>query len=193
MHENLNNIQTSERRGNSVTDFPTPLAPDDQELFWDSDEDEEVFDILEMRVDSPQEIADAIQDARIEYPHRRVVALFQPYGAKRTQPLLDKLGEALAQADALLVVELDPGDENISDAPDVPVIAIVEKATARNPELTGAFLSERDKVPVMLQALTQPNDVVLIIGMGDFEAQPMAFAQSWIDAPFGEESETDSE
>ncbi|XXS42272.1 glutamate ligase domain-containing protein, partial [Staphylococcus aureus] len=47
----------------------------------------------------PREISATIETARKKYPHKEVVAVFQPHTFSRTQAFLNEFAESLSKAD----------------------------------------------------------------------------------------------
>ncbi len=111
----------------------------------------------------PKEIAGDLLAARSLAGEGRVVVAFQPHLASRTRIFGEAMGEALAAADQVVVLEIylaredpEPGVDGRMVADHVPL-----------PSQQVRFAPDRDQVPVTLAGLAAPGDLVLTLGAGD--------------------------
>ncbi len=116
----------------------------------------------------PTEVAATLAAARLRYPTRRLIAVFQPALFTRTKRLFDEFVAAFDQADVVIISDIygarehDPGDIHSR----MLVQAIQQRPTfAAHPEHVyyGGSLTETRQ---MLEALLAPNDVALLMGSG---------------------------
>jgi UDP-N-acetylmuramate--alanine ligase len=117
----------------------------------------------------PTEVAATIAAARTLDPGR-VIAVFQPHLYSRTQQLARAFGEALAGADAVVVLDVYPAREQAEDFPGVTgrmVAAAPADAADGRPVywLPGAGTPER-----VLGGLLRAGDLCLVLGAGDVDA-----------------------
>ncbi|HEU5170273.1 MAG TPA: UDP-N-acetylmuramate--L-alanine ligase [Gemmatimonadales bacterium] len=111
----------------------------------------------------PSELAATLAAARQAFPGRRLVAVFQPHLFSRTAAQGIAMGEALAQADLVVVTEIYPAREQ-------PIPGVSGRQVAAAAERAGAnaiFESERPAVGRRVLELVRPGDVVLTLGAGD--------------------------
>ncbi|MFD5321430.1 UDP-N-acetylmuramate--L-alanine ligase [Streptomyces sp. NPDC127098] len=93
----------------------------------------------------------------------RVLVVFQPHLFSRTRELAAEMGEALALADACLVLDIYPARED--PIPGVTSQLIIDAALAHG----AAARAEHDKaaVPEAVAGMAGPGDLVLTMGAGD--------------------------
>jgi UDP-N-acetylmuramate--alanine ligase len=111
----------------------------------------------------PSELAATLAAARQAFPSRRLVAVFQPHLFSRTAAHGVAMGEALAQADVVVVTEVYAAREQ-------PIPGVSGRQVAEAAERAGAdtiFEADRPAVGRRVLALLQPGDVVLTLGAGD--------------------------
>jgi UDP-N-acetylmuramate--alanine ligase len=100
----------------------------------------------------------------------RVVAVFQPHLYSRTQHLAKQFGEALAIADAAMVVDIYPARERAEDYPGVTGYLIAAAAAdAAHGRPVWWIPSMDDAAEVLAKELTD-GDVLLTLGAGNVDA-----------------------
>jgi UDP-N-acetylmuramate--alanine ligase len=112
----------------------------------------------------PTEIRATLSAARQVYPHRRLVALFQPHLYSRTRDFAGQFGEALTGADVNLVMDVYASRE----AP-VPGVTgqLVADAVRRAGHAHVIYAAEKKGVVECLEHTLRPGDVLLTLGAGD--------------------------
>ncbi|HSZ13498.1 MAG TPA: UDP-N-acetylmuramate--L-alanine ligase [Solirubrobacteraceae bacterium] len=117
----------------------------------------------------PSEIAATLRAART-LPHRRLVAVFQPHLYSRTALLAREFGEALALADAVVLLDVYPARERAEDHPGVSGL-LLARATADagrgRPVYWTPGFAEAEAV---LRGVLEPDDLCLVMGAGDVDA-----------------------
>jgi UDP-N-acetylmuramate--alanine ligase len=114
----------------------------------------------------PREIAATFQAMRAAHPQRRLVVAFQPHRYSRTRDLFDDFCEILAQADALLLLEVYAAGETAIEGAD-------GRALARG-------IRARGKVePVFVRSVAKLPDLVLTLGAGDIGTVPAALLKKF--------------
>jgi UDP-N-acetylmuramate--alanine ligase len=111
----------------------------------------------------PTEIVATLQAARASYPHRRIVAAFQPHLFSRTRDFADAFGQALARADSVFLAEIYPAREK-------PIAGVTSDLVASALERAGskaAWQGPRKELASALCAFLREGDVVITIGAGD--------------------------
>lgn len=110
----------------------------------------------------PTEVAATLAAARVRYPQRRIVALFQPHTYSRTKALLNEFAAAFEKADIAALLEIfaarEQNTENISSADLL--------AKMRHPGKVPQVLTMGNAASA-LQEILQPGDVLLTLGAGD--------------------------
>jgi len=116
----------------------------------------------------PTEVRATLEAART-LGARRVVACFQPHLYSRTRHLARELGEALASADLILVLDVYPARERSEDYPGVSgwlVAAAAADAARGTPVYWTPTMIEA--VALLRQEL-RPGDALLTLGAGDVD------------------------
>ncbi|MEU3981082.1 UDP-N-acetylmuramate--L-alanine ligase [Streptomyces sp. NPDC026672] len=111
----------------------------------------------------PTEMTADLDAMRAAVGEGRILVLFQPHLFSRTQELGKEMGEALALADASVVLDIYPARED--PLPGVTSELIVEAARAAGADVTAVH--DKDKAPAVIAGMTKPGDLVLTMGAGD--------------------------
>ncbi|MCK7626469.1 UDP-N-acetylmuramate--L-alanine ligase [Streptomyces sp. RS10V-4] len=93
----------------------------------------------------------------------RILVVFQPHLYSRTQELGTEMGQALALADASVVLDIYPARED--PLPGVTSALITDAARAAGARVTPE--SDPGAVPDLIAGMTRPGDLVLTMGAGD--------------------------
>ncbi|MFJ2781901.1 UDP-N-acetylmuramate--L-alanine ligase [Kitasatospora sp. NPDC087315] len=93
----------------------------------------------------------------------RVLVVFQPHLFSRTQQLSEEMGQALALADASVVLDIYPARED--PVPGVTSELIIDAARRAGAEVTAEH--SFDAAPALLAGLARPGDLLLTMGAGD--------------------------
>jgi UDP-N-acetylmuramate--alanine ligase len=111
----------------------------------------------------PTEIAATLQAARASYPHRRIVAAFQPHLFSRTRDFAEAFGQALAKADCVFLAEIYAAREK-------PISGVTSELLAASTARAGracAWQGSRAELASALASFVREGDVVITIGAGD--------------------------
>jgi UDP-N-acetylmuramate--alanine ligase len=125
----------------------------------------------------PSELAATLAAARQAFPSRRLVAVFQPHLFSRTAAHGTAMGEALAQADLVVVTEVYAARED-------PIPGVSGRQVAEAAERAGAaaiFEADRPALGRRVLELLRPGDVVLTLGAGDITRVGRELVQ-WLQA-----------
>jgi UDP-N-acetylmuramate--alanine ligase len=109
----------------------------------------------------PTEVENTLRTARIAWPERRLVALFQPHLFTRTRDFAQEFGHALRVADVILLTDIYPAREQ--PLPDVTSALIVE--AAQKAGATRVLKLETGSAREVRTAL-RPGDVLVVMGAG---------------------------
>jgi UDP-N-acetylmuramate--alanine ligase len=117
----------------------------------------------------PTEVA-ATLDAARTLPHKRLVAVFQPHLYSRTSSLAREFGEALARADAVVVLDVYPARERAADHPGVSGLSIAEAAADAAGGRPVYWLPGFADAERVLRGMLGEGDVCVAMGAGDVDA-----------------------
>ncbi len=113
----------------------------------------------------PREIEATLAAADLAWPTRRKVVVFQPHRYSRTFDLMDDFSRVLSHAMALVLTEVYPAGE-------VPRPAADGRALSRSVRARGQvdpiFAEQIGDIPKILSNIVRPDDVVLLLGAGDW-------------------------
>ncbi|MFE2494326.1 UDP-N-acetylmuramate--L-alanine ligase [Streptomyces scopuliridis] len=96
-------------------------------------------------------------------PGSRLLVVFQPHLFSRTQELATEMGQALALADASLVLDIYPARED--PLPGVTSALIIDAAKEAGAAVTAVH--DKGAVPEAVAGMARPGDLVLTMGAGD--------------------------
>jgi UDP-N-acetylmuramate--alanine ligase len=119
----------------------------------------------------PTEVAATIAAARSELNGGgRLVAVFQPHLYSRTAMLADEFGRALAQADAVAVLDVYAARERQQDHEGVSGLLIARAAAEHAHGRPVMWLPRAQDADAALRNQLQPEDLCLVMGAGDVDA-----------------------
>ncbi len=112
----------------------------------------------------PTEVRATLQAARAAFPHRRIVALFQPHLYSRTRDFAGEFGAALAEeSDVFALTDIYKAREEPIAGVTSQLIADAARSAGHAPDWFGL---RADATQAVL-SLLMPGDVVLTMGAGD--------------------------
>ena len=114
----------------------------------------------------PTEVAATLAAARTLAP-RRVVAVFQPHLYSRTQREAKAFGEALAQADLAVILDIYPAREKQSDYPGVTGLLVAQAAADAANGRRVVWARTHENAKALLRNELRPGDLLLTMGAGD--------------------------
>lgn len=119
--------------------------------------------VIDSYAHHPTEMTADLEAIRAAAAGARVLVVFQPHLFSRTQELGTEMGEALALADASVVLDIYPARED--PIPGVTSALIIDAAEARGARvLPGPGMAA---VPEAIAGMARPGDLVLTMGAGD--------------------------
>ncbi|MEU9559314.1 UDP-N-acetylmuramate--L-alanine ligase [Streptomyces fumanus] len=119
--------------------------------------------VIDSYAHHPTEMTADLEAMRAAAGRARILVVFQPHLFSRTQELGKEMGQALALADASLVLDIYPARED--PIPGVTSDLIVQAARAAGAEVTP--LSDQAGAPAAVAGMARPGDLVLTMGAGD--------------------------
>ena len=130
--------------------------------------------VLDDYAHHPTEIRATLDAASQGYPERRIVAVFQPHLYSRTRDFLDDFARSFFNTDQLVLTDIYGSRED-------PIEDISGQRLADRAEQFGHravhYVPDKTELPGYLLDLTQPGDVVLMLGAGDI----WRYSRSFVD------------
>ncbi len=117
----------------------------------------------------PTEIEATLRAARTWEPER-VVAVFQPHLYTRTAQLGRELGQALALADVVVVLDVYPARELAAEHPGVSGLGVAEAAADAAEGRAVYWLPTFAAAEPVLRKLLRAGDLCMVMGAGDVNA-----------------------
>ncbi|KDN82641.1 UDP-N-acetylmuramate--alanine ligase [Kitasatospora cheerisanensis KCTC 2395] len=119
--------------------------------------------VIDSYAHHPTEMAADLEAIREAAGAGRVLVVFQPHLFSRTQQLAEEMGQALALADASVVLDIYPARED--PIPGVTAELIIDAARRAGADVRAEH--EFAAAPAVLAGLARPGDLVLTMGAGD--------------------------
>ncbi|MFH8633933.1 UDP-N-acetylmuramate--L-alanine ligase [Streptomyces lydicus] len=119
--------------------------------------------VIDSYAHHPTEMTADLEAIRGAAEDARVLVVFQPHLFSRTQELGAEMGQALALADASVVLDIYPARED--PIPGVTSELIIDAARAAGATVTA--VSDQARVPDVIAGMAGPGDLVLTMGAGD--------------------------
>jgi UDP-N-acetylmuramate--alanine ligase len=115
----------------------------------------------------PTEIIATIKTARIVWPEKRLIVVFQPHRYSRTHEMFENFVDVLSQADVLILLEIYSAGEAKIDGVNSSSLcnAIKERKGAQV-----IFEKNEEKLLDTLENLTSTNDLLLTMGAGSISS-----------------------
>jgi UDP-N-acetylmuramate--alanine ligase len=112
----------------------------------------------------PTEVAALAQAARMRFPGRRIVALFQPHTYARTRYLLEGWRSCFEDFDRLFLLETYAAREAIADG--MTAAQLTDEVTAPRP----TYCDDPEFAAAAVAKDLRPGDVFFTVGAGDVDA-----------------------
>ncbi|MEV0481238.1 UDP-N-acetylmuramate--L-alanine ligase [Streptomyces sp. NPDC050508] len=119
--------------------------------------------VIDSYAHHPTEMSADLEAMRAAASSARLLVVFQPHLFSRTQELGKEMGQALALADASLVLDIYPARED--PIPGVTSDLIIEAARVAGADVTPVH--DKADVPEAVAGMAKPGDLVLTMGAGD--------------------------
>ncbi|MEU8544863.1 UDP-N-acetylmuramate--L-alanine ligase [Streptomyces sp. NPDC048717] len=119
--------------------------------------------VIDSYAHHPTEMTADLEAMRGAAADARLLVVFQPHLFSRTQELGREMGDALALADASVVLDIYPARED--PIPGITSELIIDAARAAGAEVTPVH--DKDTVPDVIAGMVRPGDFVLTMGAGD--------------------------
>ncbi|MFJ4326260.1 UDP-N-acetylmuramate--L-alanine ligase [Streptomyces tricolor] len=119
--------------------------------------------VIDSYAHHPTEMTADLEAMRAAAGDARILVVFQPHLFSRTQELGTEMGQALALADASVVLDIYPARED--PIPGVTSELIIEAARAAGADVTAVH--DKAESPAVIAGMAKPGDLVLTMGAGD--------------------------
>ncbi|MGW0732741.1 UDP-N-acetylmuramate--L-alanine ligase [Streptomyces sp. NPDC002851] len=119
--------------------------------------------VIDSYAHHPTEMTADLQAMRAGAADSRLLVVFQPHLYSRTQELGTEMGQALALADASVVLDIYPARED--PIPGITSTLIIDAARAAGADVTAVH--DKATVPEAIAGMARPGDLVLTMGAGD--------------------------
>ncbi|MET8573969.1 UDP-N-acetylmuramate--L-alanine ligase [Streptomyces sp. NPDC005012] len=120
--------------------------------------------VIDSYAHHPTEMTADLEAMRAGLPEGgRILVLFQPHLFSRTQELGTEMGQALALADASVVLDIYPARED--PIPGITSELIIDAARETGADVTAVH--DKAAAPGVLAGMAKPGDLVLTMGAGD--------------------------
>ncbi|PWB75336.1 UDP-N-acetylmuramate--L-alanine ligase [candidate division GN15 bacterium] len=111
----------------------------------------------------PSEIKATLAAARVAYPGRRVIAVFQPHLFSRTKQFVNEFAQTLSAADLCILTDIYPARE-------LPIPGVTSELIKAAAEKSGQgafrYVGVKDNAVEAIAETAHPGDVVILIGAG---------------------------
>ena len=112
----------------------------------------------------PTEVKNVLDTARLVWPSRRLLMVYQPHRYTRTRDLYDDFVRVLSDVDALILVEIySAGEQSIPGADSKSLAAGIRQRGGVNP----IVVSDPNEAREMVKKLANEGDVVIVQGAGN--------------------------
>lgn len=112
----------------------------------------------------PTEVKNVLDTARLVWPSRRLLMVYQPHRYTRTRDLYDDFVRVLSEVDALILVEIySAGEQAIPGADSKSLAAGIRQRGGVNP----IVVSDPNEAHEMVKKLANEGDVVIVQGAGN--------------------------
>ncbi|MCX7946016.1 MAG: UDP-N-acetylmuramate--L-alanine ligase [Hydrogenophilus sp.] len=122
----------------------------------------------------PRELAATFEAARLAFPGRRIVVVFQPHRYTRTRDCLEDFAHVLSTVEALVLTEVYAAGEDPLPAADGRALAQAVRLRGRVEPL---FVETVEELPTALASVVRDGDVVLAMGAGSISRLPRLLAE----------------
>ncbi|MFJ9372632.1 UDP-N-acetylmuramate--L-alanine ligase [Streptomyces sp. NPDC101455] len=119
--------------------------------------------VIDSYAHHPTEMTADLEAMRAAASSARLLVVFQPHLFSRTRELGKEMGQALALADASLVLDIYPARED--PIPGITSDLIIEAARSAGADVTPVH--DKADVPEAVAGMARPGDLVLTMGAGD--------------------------
>lgn len=111
----------------------------------------------------PTEVMKTLEAAKLGFPDKRIICIFQPHRYTRTQYFYEEFGKAFGNADVVILTEIysagEPPIEGISGK------TVFDEVRKHNSDVT--YIPKKEMIPKHIIEIAKPGDIVITMGAGD--------------------------
>ncbi|GEN27537.1 UDP-N-acetylmuramate--L-alanine ligase [Halovibrio variabilis] len=123
----------------------------------------------------PREVDMIIQAIRAGWPERRLVMLYQPHRYTRTRDLYEDFVRVLSQVDTLVLLDVYSAGEAVIPGAEGRTLA---GSIRQRGEVDPLFVEHTHELPVLLNNVLRPGDILITQGAGDVGGISQRLAQA---------------
>jgi UDP-N-acetylmuramate--alanine ligase len=116
----------------------------------------------------PTEIRATLAAARHAYPHRRIVAVFQPHLPSRTEDFKMQFAESFGDAEFVVLTDIYLAREQSREG--VTGAGLAALTADQRGAGHVAYVGDKTQLPARLSEMLRPGDLLLTLGAGDIRA-----------------------
>ncbi len=119
----------------------------------------------------PTAVKETLDAARLRYPQAKIWAIFEPHTFSRTKATLEELAQAFDSADEVLISEIYPAREKVSEATidSAKVIEVIKEHNAKFQIKNGVRkVDSKSNAIKILKDELKPGDAVVVMAVGEF-------------------------
>ncbi|HON83832.1 MAG TPA: cyanophycin synthetase, partial [Caldisericia bacterium] len=128
------------------------------EIVYDKD-----FTVIDDCALHPTQIGVTLKIARDYFKNRRIISVIEPYRYSRVKDLHKEYSESFELSDIIILLPIDPADENDTYGADIRMILEEVEKRYHNKEI---FYLDKKNVILFLEDEIKKNDVVIFMGLG---------------------------
>ncbi|PIY97275.1 MAG: UDP-N-acetylmuramate--L-alanine ligase [Candidatus Kerfeldbacteria bacterium CG_4_10_14_0_8_um_filter_42_10] len=113
----------------------------------------------------PTAVKATLDTARSVFPNRRIWAIFEPHTFSRTKATINQLAQSFGSADQVIIPDIYPAREK-SKKGNVTASMVVDEIKKNQQNVY--YLPTKEKVLAYLVKETRPQDVVIVMAVGNF-------------------------
>ncbi len=111
----------------------------------------------------PTEISKTLEAARLGYPGKRIICVFQPHRYTRTALLYEDFGSAFADADVTIVSDIyGAGEAPIAGVTGETILNEVKKNAKE-----AVYIKKKEQIAGYVMKIARPGDLIITMGAGD--------------------------
>lgn len=111
----------------------------------------------------PTEINATLEAAKMGWPDRRIICVFQPHRYSRTLHLKDGFDQAFNNADIIILTSIYAAGE--APIPGVNTQMLIKRIKSYKQNVS--YIPKKESIPDHLMEVLAPGDILLVIGAGD--------------------------
>ena len=128
------------------------------EIVYDKD-----FTVIDDCALHPTQIGVTLKIARDYFKNRRIISVIEPYRYSRVKDLHKEYSESFELSDIIILLPIDPADENDTYGADIRMILEEVEKRYHNKEI---FYLDKKNVILFLEDEIKKDDVVIFMGLG---------------------------